>query len=62
MCQSSAYLKKDGKEDLIMEDVDYFETSDEGISLVNIFGEQKNIKARVKYLYLVDHKIVLESV
>lgn len=62
MCQSSAYLEKDGKRELIMEDVDLFESQDDIIRLVNIFGEEKKVNARIKNLFLVDHKIILEPV
>lgn len=61
MCQSSAYLEKQGKNELLMEDVDLFETKGEQIRLVNIFGEEITVKAKVKNLSLVDHKIILES-
>jgi predicted RNA-binding protein len=40
--------------------VDQFETGDEYIRLVDIFGEEKKLKAKVKSLSLVDHKIILE--
>lgn len=61
MCEASAYLVKDGKEELIFESVD--ELVDEGneIHMVNIFGEQKRLKARIKSLSLVEHKIFLEQ-
>jgi predicted RNA-binding protein len=62
MCQSSAYLEKEGKSELIMEDVDMFETSGDQIRLTNIFGEEIKMSARVKNLSLVDHKIILESI
>ena len=62
MCQSSAYLEKNGKNELLMEDVDLFESSGDQIKLTNIFGEEINIQARVKNLSLVDHKIILESI
>lgn len=62
MCQASAYIEKDGKNELIMEDVDTFESSQDHITLVNIFGEEKEVKARIKRLYLVDHKIILEEI
>ena len=62
MCQSSAYLEKEGKNELLMEDVDMFEASGDQIKLVNIFGEKMEIKAKVKNLSLVDHKIILESI
>lgn len=62
MCQSSAYLEKEGGNELLMEDVDLFETNGDQIKLINIFGEEITVKAKVKNLSLVDHKIILESV
>ena len=62
MCQSSAYLEKEGKNELLMEDVDLFEAEGDQIKLVNIFGEELKIRARVKNLSLIDHKIILKSV
>lgn len=61
MCQSSAYMDNGGENELVMEDVDLFEVLDDQVRLVNIFGEEKKIRARIKNLYLVDHKIILES-
>ncbi len=60
MCQSSAYLEKEGTNELLMEDVDLFEASGDDVKLVNIFGEEIKIKAKVKNMSLVDHKIILE--
>ena len=62
MCESSAYIIKDGKEELVLESVDVLENEEDAITLVNIFGEQKRLKARIKSLSLVDHKIILESI
>ena len=62
MCQSSAYMEKEGKIKLLMEDVDLFEASGDQVRLVNIFGEKMEIKAMVKNLSLVDHKIILEPI
>ncbi|MFZ1983156.1 MAG: CooT family nickel-binding protein [Desulfatitalea sp.] len=62
MCEANAYLVEEGKqEQLIMESVDRVEPDAEGLCLVNIFGEQKFIKARIHALSLVDHKILLKS-
>ena len=61
MCQSSAYIEKKGIKELLMEDVDLFEAKGDQIKLVNIFGEEITVKAKVKNLSLVDHKIILES-
>ena len=62
MCEANAYLVKNGNEDIILESVDLFEAQGHEIRLVSLFGEEKRIQARVKYISLVDHKIVLEPV
>ena len=59
MCEANAYLVEGGKEQLIMESVDKVEPEDDGLRLVNIFGEQKYVRARIEALSLVDHKIML---
>ena len=61
MCEANAYILEGEKERLIMESVDKVEHEEEGLRLVNIFGEQKFIKARIHSLALVDHKIRLKS-
>lgn len=62
MCQSNAYLLKDGQEELIMKDVTILKPGEkEGeLYLEGILGEQKKIKAKIKELLLEEHKIVLE--
>ena len=60
MCESTAYLLKEGKEEKVLENVDFLENGEEQIKLVDLFGEEKIVKARVKTLSLVDHKIILE--
>ena len=60
MCESTAYVLKDGKEEMVLENVDFLENSEDQVKLVNLFGEEKTIRAKVKTLSLVDHKIVLE--
>ena len=62
MCESAAYVLKDGKEELVLESIDPLENNEGEIKLVNLFGEQKIIRARVKVLSLVDHKIILEDI
>ena len=62
MCEASAFLIKDGREELILESVDTLENLGNEVKMINIFGEQKSIKAKIKTLSLVDHKIILEPV
>lgn len=60
MCEASAFLFRNGREELILESVDTLENLDNEVKMINIFGEQKSLKARIKTLSLVDHKIILE--
>lgn len=61
MCQSSAYLVKNGQEHLVMEDVSLVKPQGEELLLVGILGETKQLKARIKELQLMDHRILLEE-
>jgi predicted RNA-binding protein len=59
MCEAAAYILKDGKEELLLQDVDLIEPDGENLRLVSIFGEQKIIKASIVSLNLVNHKVIL---
>lgn len=59
MCEASAYLLKNGREELVMDSVDIIEPEGDRLRLVSIFGEQKIIKAAIQSLNLVNHKIIL---
>ena len=62
MCEANAYICQGEKEELILESVDLIEPQNEGgFLLVDIFGGQKIIKARLKRMNLVDHKIIFEA-
>jgi len=62
MCEANVYLSDEsGKVDLFLESVDKVIPGDGTIYLENIFGERKNIKARIKEMELVNHRIVLEK-
>ena len=63
MCEANAYLIKEGQEHLIMESVDIVEPeSDNTWRLVGIFGDQKNVKGRIRGMNLVNHKIFFEEI
>ncbi|OQY46851.1 MAG: RNA-binding protein [Desulfobacteraceae bacterium 4572_87] len=59
MCESTAYILKDGKEEMFFEDVDALENNSNEVKLVNIFGETKTIQATIKTFSLIEHKIIL---
>ena len=60
MCEATAYLLRDGKEETVMEGVDTLESEDTLLRLTNLYGEEKKLKAKIKGFSLVDHKILLE--
>jgi predicted RNA-binding protein len=59
MCEAHAYFIKNGSEKAIMESVDIVKPEGNGVYLENIFGEHLNVKARIKEMNLVDHRILL---
>jgi len=62
MCEANAYWNKENKEELVMEDIMILRPEEGEIYLQNIFGEQKRVKARIKEMNLVDHRIILEEI
>jgi predicted RNA-binding protein len=62
MCEANAYISKGDEEELILKSVDLVKPQDDGdILLVDIFGTQKIIRAKLKQMNLVDHKILFEE-
>ena len=59
MCEATAYLLKNGQEELILKDVDVIERDGDSVRIVNIFGEQKVLKAKIHSLNLINHKVLL---
>jgi predicted RNA-binding protein len=60
MCEADAYLLINGREEKILESVDIVELEAEGARLINIFGEQKTIRAAIKRYENRPGKIVFE--
>lgn len=60
MCEATAYILKNGSEELLLADVDVIEPQADGtVRLVSIYGEQKVLKAQIKSMSLVNHRVVL---
>jgi len=60
MCESNVYLIKDGREELLMENVDFLKPQGTEILMRSIFGEQMTVDARLLEMNLTGHRIVLE--
>lgn len=61
MCEASVYILKEGAEELVFDSVELLEEDGDEIRLVDLFGEEKKIKAKIKSFSLVNHRIVLEQ-
>ncbi|NCO66761.1 MAG: RNA-binding protein [Candidatus Aquicultor secundus] len=60
MCETNVYVEKDGKQEILMKDVISITPVDDKLLLVDLFGEQKQIKAEFKELKLLEHMVILE--
>lgn len=61
MCESNAYIKKDGEEELFLESVALIKPENGRIILRSLFGEEKVFNGQIKEISLTKHKIILEE-
>ena len=61
MCEAHAFILKNEEEEKVLESVDVVELEGDEVKLVNIFGEQKTLKARLKLYDNTRSKIVFEE-
>ncbi len=61
MCESNAFLVDGDKEQLVLEDVAFIRPEEEMLRLRNIFGEEKTLRAEIREINLLEHKIILIS-
>jgi predicted RNA-binding protein len=59
MCQSNAYMIKDGKEALILSDIISIKPEGTHLCLTNLFGEEETVDASIEEVDLLNHKIKL---
>lgn len=61
MCQSNVYLKDGENEVMIMESIDTIEPCENGLNLIDMFGRQMFVPARIKDMTLLNHRIIVEK-
>jgi predicted RNA-binding protein len=61
MCQSNAYITRDGKEEMILSDIISIKPAGNHLRLTNLFGEEKIIEASIEEVDLLHHKIKLTT-
>ncbi|MDZ7699177.1 MAG: CooT family nickel-binding protein [Deltaproteobacteria bacterium] len=62
MCEAHAYIIRENGEQKILESVDLVEVEGISVKLINIFGEQKSLTARLRRYDSTEGKIVFEAV
>ena len=62
MCEAHAYIIKEDREEMVLENVDLLEVEGDEIRMTNIFGEQKKLKARIKLYDGPKSRIMLEAI
>lgn len=62
MCEANVYLiDEDGNEVLVLDSVDKVIPNNDEVILENIYSERKTVRARIKEMELVEHRIILEK-
>ena len=60
MCDANAYLIRGDAEEMLLESVDLVEQDGDEVKLINIFGERKVVRARLKLFDNSQGKLVFE--
>jgi predicted RNA-binding protein len=61
MCEANAYIAVNGDEDMVMKSLDRVEPQPDGtFLLIDIFGNRKTVRGRLRRMSLVDHRVVFE--
>ena len=62
MCDVNVFVINNGVEEKVLENVDLIESVDGGMRLVNIFGEEKTLKATMIRYNNSDKRMVFQPV
>jgi predicted RNA-binding protein len=61
MCQTAAYLVREGKEVLLLEDVVSVTPEGPTLKMVNLFGEEKVVEGKIRQIDLLTHRITIHA-
>ena len=61
MCELKAYVKKQDKEELLLEAVNLVRTERDDVIVRNLSGEEKQVKAGIREVSLARNRVLLES-
>jgi predicted RNA-binding protein len=61
MCLAKAYLSRNGERELLMREIAYLGVGDEKLLLRTLFGEQKEVEAKLREIDFANSSIILEK-
>jgi len=61
MCDLRAYVKKHGKEELLLESVNSIRVEGGEVVMRNLFGEEKRVRGATSEVSLVKNRVIVEA-
>jgi len=61
VCDLKAYIRKNSKEELLLEAVNQVTTERDQVILKNLFGEEKRVTGQLREVSLVTSRLVIEQ-
>ncbi len=61
MCLAKAYLSRNGKRELLMREIAYLGVGNGKLLLRTLFGEQKEVEAKLREIDFANSSIILEK-
>ncbi len=62
VCDIKAYVKRNDKEELILESVNLVRSESGEVVLRNLFGEERRIRGELREVSLVKNRLIVEQV
>ena len=61
VCDLKAYVKKNGKEELLLDSVNQVRAEGEEVVLRNLFGEEKRVHGVLREVSLIKNRLIVEQ-
>jgi predicted RNA-binding protein len=61
VCDLKAYIKKNGKEELLLDSVNQVRAEGEEVVLRNLFGEEKRVHGVLREVSLIKNRLIVEQ-
>ncbi len=61
MCDLKAFIRKNDREELLLESVNLIRTEKGEVVLRNLFGEEKRVRGEVREVSLVKNRLLVEA-